>query len=142
MLQINANPNQDGFIVLSYEYQGKCHIELLSSNKIYKFEFSTNYGKILESRILVVSNGLVLVKHFIDSKFHQFLVHNPITRQCIELPQLSLELFIDWKRNCDFLNMICNLAHIRYLWLPIPGFTFIVHPLVNRKQLIHFPTSN
>ena len=104
MLQINANPNQDGLIVHSDEYQGKCHIEPLSSDKIYKFDFSTNCGKILESRILAVSNGLVLIMHFIDSKPHQFLVHNPITRQYIELPQLSPELFVFWKRNCDFLE--------------------------------------
>ena len=102
ILQINANPNQDGLIVHSDEYQGECHIEPLSSNKIYKFDFSTNCGKILKSRILAVSNGLVLVRHVIDSKPHQFLVHNPITRQCIELPQLSLGSFNFWERNCDF----------------------------------------
>ena len=103
MLQINANPNQDDLIVHSNTHQGKCHIEPLNSNKIYKFDFSTNYGKTLvPSRILAVSNGLVLIKHFIDSKPHQFWVHNPITRQCIELPQLSPKLFIHWKRNCDF----------------------------------------
>ena len=79
MLQINTNPNQDGLIVHSYEYQRKCHIKPLSSNKIYKFDFSTNCGKILHSRILAVSNGLVLVKHLIDSKPHQILVHNPVT---------------------------------------------------------------
>ena len=106
MLQINANPNQDGLIVHSFEYQGKCHIEPLSSNKIYKLDFSTNCGNILQSRILAVSNGLVLVKHFMDSKRDELLVHNPITRQCIELPtQLSPESFINWEcYNCDFLE--------------------------------------
>ena len=44
----------------------------------------------------------MLVKHFIDSERQQFWVHNPITRQCIELPQLSPKSFIRWKRNCDF----------------------------------------
>ena len=102
MLQINANPNQDGFIVLSYEYQGKCHIEPLSSNKIYRFDFSTNCGKFFKSRILAISNGLVLVKHFIDRERQQFWIQNPITRQCIELLQLSPELFSNWERNCDF----------------------------------------
>ena len=142
MLQINANPNQDGLIVDLDTYQGECHIKPLGSNKIYKFDFSTNCGKILKSRILAVSNGLVLVKHFIDSEPHQFLVHNPITRQCIELPQFPPKSFIFTEQNCDFWNMICNLAHIRYLWLPMMGFTFMVHPLVNGKPLIHFPTSN
>ena len=102
MLQINANPNQDGLIVHSYKYQGQCHIEPLSSNKIYKFDFSTNCGKILESRILAVSNGLVLVKHFIDRERHQFFVHNPITSQCIELPQHPAKSFNFSERNCDF----------------------------------------
>ena len=102
MLQINANPNQDGLIVHSDTYQEECHIEPLSSNKIYKFDFSTNCGKILTSRILVVSNGLVLVNLSIDSKPHQFLVHNPITRQCIELPQLSSKSFFFWEQNCEF----------------------------------------
>ena len=103
MLQINANPNQHGLIVAlwSLEDQRECHIEPLSSNKIYKFDFSTNCGKILKSRILAVSNGLVLVEH-ICSNPHQISVHNPITRQCIELPQLSPELRIDWERSCDF----------------------------------------
>ena len=104
MLQINANPNQDDFIVHSYEYQEKCCIQPLSSNKIFKLDFSTNCGNILKSKILAVSNGLVLVKHFIDSKPHQFLVHNPITRQCIELLQLSPKLSIYWLRNCNFLE--------------------------------------
>ena len=104
MLQINANPNQDGFIVHSYEYQGKCHIQPLSSNEIYKFDFPTNREKIFGSQILAVSNGLVLVELFIDKKPHQFLVRNPITKQCIELPQLSPKLFIDWERSCDFLE--------------------------------------
>ena len=99
MLQINANPNQDGLTV--DEYQGKCHIEPLSSNKIYKFDFSTNCGKILESRILAVSNGLVLVKHSIDSEHYQFLIHNPITRQCIELPQPP-QIFNFSMRKYDF----------------------------------------
>ena len=54
LLQINTNPNQDGLIVHSYAYQGECHIEPLSSNKIYKFDFSTNYGKIIGSRILAL----------------------------------------------------------------------------------------
>ena len=103
MLQINANPNQDGFIVHSYEYHGQCHIEPLSSNKIYKFDFSTNCGKIHTSRILAVSNGLVLVK-LICSKSYHFLVHNPITRQCIELPQHPTKSFNFWERNCDFLE--------------------------------------
>ena len=101
MLQINANPNQDALIVHSYTYNGECHIEPLSSNKIYKFDFSTNCGKILETRILAISNGLVLITH-ICSQPHHFLVHNPITRQCIELPQVSPKLFILSKRNCDF----------------------------------------
>ena len=104
MLQINANPNQDGLIVHSHEYQGKCQIEPLSSDKIYKFDFPTNCGKILESRILAVSNGLVLVKHFIDRKPHQYLVHNPITRQCIELRQHPTKSFNFCERNCDFLE--------------------------------------
>ena len=102
MLQINANPNQDGLIVHSNEYQGKCHIEPFNSNKIYKLDFSTNCGNILESRILVVSNGLVLVKHYKDSKPHQYLVHNPITRQCVELPQLSPQLFIHFEKKFNF----------------------------------------
>ena len=104
MLQINENPNQDGLIVYSNEYQGQCHIEPLSSNKIYKFDFPTNCGKILESRILAISNGLVLVKHFTDRKPHQYLVHNPITKQCIELPQHPTKSFNLWERNCDFLE--------------------------------------
>ena len=102
MLQINANPNQDGFIVNPYEYHGKYHIEPLSSNKIYKFDFSTNCGKIHTSRILAVSNGLVLVNLSIYGKPDQLLVHNPITRQCIKLPQPSPKLFIYLERNCDF----------------------------------------
>ena len=93
MLQINANPNQDGLIVHSDKYETRCHIEPLSSNKIYKFNFSTNCGKISKSGILAVSNGLVLVKHFIDSKLDQYLVHNPRTRQCIELPQHPAKSF-------------------------------------------------
>ena len=101
MLQINANPNQNGLIVHSNTYHGECHIEPLSSNKIYKFDFSTNCGKLNTSRILAVSNGLVLVKHIIYGKPIQFLVHNPITRQCIELPQFSPILFMEWE-NCDF----------------------------------------
>ena len=105
MLQINANPNQDGLIVHSNKYQGKCHIEPLSSNKIYKFDFSTNCGKILNSRILAVSNGLVLVTHFIDRERDQVLVHNPITRQCIKLPQFSPKSLFSWNsHNCDFLE--------------------------------------
>ena len=103
MLQINANPNQDGFIMHSYEYQGKCVIQPLSSNKIYKLDFSTNGRNILESRILAVSNGLVLVKHYRHNIPNQLLVHNPITRQCIELPQLPTKAMV-WERNCKFLE--------------------------------------
>ena len=102
MLQINANPNQDAFIVHSCTYNGECHIKPLRSNEIYKFDFSTNCQKILKSRILAISNGLVLVKLSIYGKPDQLLVHNPITRQCIELPQLCPESFNFWKINCDF----------------------------------------
>ena len=105
MLQINANPNQDGFIVYSSEYQGKCDIQPLSFNKIYKFDFPTLYpncGKIFKSNFLAISNGLVLVKLIIENQLAQFLIHNPITRRCIELPQLSKKSFIFWERKCDF----------------------------------------
>ena len=106
MLQINANPNQDGLLVYSFQYQGKCHIQPLDSNEIYKFDIPIQYPHCKTTliplyEILAVSNGLVLVKLRINWELVQFLVYNPITKQCIELPELSI-ISLFFLEVCDF----------------------------------------
>ena len=105
MLQNNANPNQDGLIVHSSEYQGKCHIQPLSSNEIYKFDIPIHSAHCKTTcmpfcEILAISNGLVLVELMINTMVNQFLVYNPITKQCIELPEIPIKKYVI--KVCDF----------------------------------------
>ena len=103
MLQINANLNQDAIIMDSMNDIKKPIIQSLSSNDINKF-----LNPIVDSAschdydtIVAVSNGLVLVKFYINNQFDiPFLVCNPITKEYVKLPQFSKPLY--------YLEIICD----------------------------------
>ena len=131
MLQINANPNQNAIIMHSMYGHRTYQIQLLNSNEIYAFDIpmmDLHY----KTLILVTSNGLVFVIVHKDVFKNQLLVFNLITKECIELPN-SPYLWNYSYLACDFFNMICNLAHIRYFLLGIQVFTFIIHLLKHGK---------
>ena len=52
--------------------------------------------------ILAISNGLLLVKLRISKELVQFLVYNPITKQCTELPKLPIIISLYLLEVCDF----------------------------------------
>ena len=108
MLQINENPNQDGLLVYPFQHQGKCYIQPLGSNEIYKFDIPIQYPLYCKTilmplyEILAVSNGLVLVNLKIDNYHVQYFVCNPIIKQCIKLPKLPIILSFYFVEACDF----------------------------------------
>ena len=90
MFQINANPNQQAIcmhVSYSTNHEKNFQIQSLSSNEIYKSDVPMGlYGY---TWLLATSNGLVLVLVYKDTNNNQLLVFNPMTKQCIELPELS-----------------------------------------------------
>ena len=103
MLQINANPNENAIIMHTTYVDWKYQIQLLSSNEIYEFDGSImdSYNK---SLILATSNGLVLVTVYKGKTKSQLFIFNPITKECIELPELpNLQIF--WNHNY---GLLCN----------------------------------
>ena len=108
MLQIKANPNQDAIIMHSdYEHAyivGKGQIQPLGTSEVYEFDIPGLPNCNFPIQILATSNGLVLVN--VISGFYkiiQLMVFNPITKQFVELPQLSiLNHYSAYDIVCDF----------------------------------------
>ena len=132
MLQINANPNQDGLLVYPFQHQGKCHIQPLGSNEIYKFDIPIQYPLYCKTtlmplyEILAVSNGLVLVNLEINENLIQFLVFNPITKQCIELPKPPIISFISPEVSNFFEHDLQSSSYKIFL-AALHGIYIIVH---------------
>ena len=113
MLQINANPNEDIIILYTFN-EKKHHIHSLRSNEIYEFDIPIVD---INNKIwnLATNNGLVFVNVVNNSNYYYyFLNYNPITQECIKLPQLLNQYLhsIFTKVACTFLKHDFAIWHI------------------------------
>ena len=90
--------------------------------------------------ILVVNNSVVFIHVNKYNTCIHLLVYNLITKECIELPQPLIQFYKYYAYHiaCDFFNMICYLAYIRYFLFTNKILMFINHPHIYGKTSIPF----